>query len=130
MIVVHHTISYGLFGPSEPQEQASIWVQGVSFFFVLSGFILAYVYPNLETWPEIRRFWLARIARVWPALAFSFIFAFWLLSLDWDSPIALTNLLMINAWIPYQDYFFSYNSPSWSVSTEFFFLLGFPIFNF
>jgi len=126
MIVVHHTISYGLFGLSEPQEQASIWGQGVSFFFVLSGFILAYVYPNLETWPEIRRFWLARIARVWPALAFSFIFAFWLLSLDWDSPIALTNLLMINAWIPYQDYFFSYNSPSWSVSTEFFFYLAFP----
>ncbi|SBT03391.1 Acyltransferase 3 (fragment) [Candidatus Accumulibacter aalborgensis] len=126
MIVIHHTISYGLFGLSEPQGQASKWGQGVSFFFVLSGFILAYVYPKLETWPEIRRFLLARIARVWPALAFSFIFALWLLSLDWDSPIALANVLMINAWIPYPNYFFSYISPSWSVSTEFFFYLTFP----
>ena len=45
---------------------------------------------------------------------------------DWDSPIALANVLMINAWIPYPNYFFSYISPSWSVSTEFFFYLTFP----
>ncbi len=41
--------------------------QGVSFFFVLSGFILYYVYPKLATWPNIRQFWRARIARLWPA---------------------------------------------------------------
>ena len=33
---------------------------------------------------------------------------------------------MVNAWIPYPNYFFAYNSPSWSISTEFFFYLFFP----
>jgi hypothetical protein len=33
---------------------------------------------------------------------------------------------MIHAWIPFPSYFFSYNSPSWSISTEFFFYLAFP----
>lgn len=127
MIVVHHTISYGVFGLSAPSGKSSIWGQGVSFFFVLSGFILAHVYTKLENFQEIRQFWRARIARVWPALAFSFILALWLLSLDLDYPTAAANLLMVNAWIPDQKYYFSYNSPAWSISTEVFFYLAFPL---
>jgi peptidoglycan/LPS O-acetylase OafA/YrhL len=127
MIVFHHTISMGLFGSNSPLGYVSNWGQGVSFFFVLSGFILAHVYPKLETWSEIRRFLLARFARVWPALAFSSILAIWLLSLDWNYGTALANLLMINAWIPYINYYFAYNSPSWSISTEVFFYLTFPL---
>ena len=49
-----------------------------------------------------------------------------LIPLGWDSRRALANLLMVQAWIPFPRYFFSYNSPSWSVSTEFFFYLIFP----
>ncbi len=124
MIVIHHSV--GLFGFKIDQIPFFLWGQGVSFFFVLSGFILAYVYPKLETWPEIRRFWRARIARIWPALLTSFLLAYWLLSLSWDSKTGLANLFMINAWIPFPIYFFSYNSPSWSISTEFFFYLAFP----
>jgi peptidoglycan/LPS O-acetylase OafA/YrhL len=101
--------------------------QGVSFFFILSGFILAYVYPKFDSWPDIWHFWRARVARVWPALAASFILAFCLLSLEWDHKTALANLLMINAWIPFQNYFCSYNCVSWSISTEFFFYLAFPL---
>jgi peptidoglycan/LPS O-acetylase OafA/YrhL len=126
MIVVHHSTSSGLFGFNDAQTQPSRLEQGVSFFFVLSGFILAFVYPKLESWPEIRSFWVARIARVWPALAFTFFLAFWLLSLDWNTPVAIANLAMVNAWIPLQNYYYSYNSPSWSISTEFFFYLAFP----
>ena len=124
MIVIHH--SAGLFGIGNSGPPLLLWGQGVSFFFVLSGFILAYVYPRLETWPEIRQFWRARIARIWPALVASLFLAFWLLPLLWEGKTALANLLMVNAWIPYPKYFFSYNSPSWSISTEFFFYLTFP----
>ena len=39
---------------------------GVSFFFVLSGFILTYAYPTLPDAEAVRRFWVARFARLWP----------------------------------------------------------------
>jgi len=123
MIVIHH--SSGLFGSNSIHYFAL--GQAVSFFFVLSGFILAYVYPKLENWSEIRRFWRARIARVWPALMVSLFLAYWLESQSWDSMVILANILMIHAWIPLPKYFFSYNAPSWSISTEFFFYLAFPI---
>jgi len=44
MIVVHHLV--GVFGIKDIGVN---WGQGVSFFFVLSGFILTYVYPSLES---------------------------------------------------------------------------------
>jgi len=127
MIVFHHSIGYGLFGLGGPLGDSSPWGQGVSFFFVLSGFILAYVYPKLSTWVDIRSFYRARIARVWPALAFSSFLAIGLLSLDFEPKTVLANLAMVNAWIPYPSYFYSYNAPAWSISTEFFFYLVFPV---
>jgi peptidoglycan/LPS O-acetylase OafA/YrhL len=125
MIVIHHSV--GLFGLSKENYPSFALDQAVSFFYVLSGFILAYVYPKLETWSEIRHFWRARIARVWPALSVSLFLALWLLSLRWDYKTGLANLLMVNAWIPFKGYFFSYNQVSWSISTEFFFYLAFPL---
>jgi peptidoglycan/LPS O-acetylase OafA/YrhL len=35
---------------------------GVSLFFVLSGFILAYVYPQLDDWRAVQRFLVLRVA--------------------------------------------------------------------
>lgn len=126
MIVFSHSYALELFGSSKDQPFPVSLSQGVSFFFVLSGFILAYIYPKLETWPEVRRFWRARIARIWPALTVSLFIAYWLLSLEWDNKTGLANLFMVNAWIPFPIYFFSYNAPSWTISTEFFFYLAFP----
>ena len=124
MIVIYH--SADLFGRGSNSNNYFLLGQAVSFFFVLSGFILAYVYPKLETWPEIKQFYRARIARIWPAQLASFLLACYLLSLSWDSKTALANIFMIHAWIPFQTYFFSYNSVSWSISTEIFFYLVFP----
>lgn len=53
-------------------------IQGVSFFFVLSGFILTYKYPSLEDAAARRRFLWSRFSRLWPAHMFAF---FW--SLHW-----------------------------------------------
>lgn len=122
MIVIHHSV--GLFGTTPLGFNLS---QGVSFFFVLSGFILAYVYPNLSEWSKIKQFIRARIARIWPAYLVSFLLGFWLLHYNLDIQKVAAFLLMIQSWIPMSAYYFSYNAVSWSVATEFFFYLMFPL---
>ncbi|MBS2005653.1 MAG: acyltransferase [Cyanobacteria bacterium SZAS TMP-1] len=102
--------------------------QGVAFFFVLSGFILAFVYPDLEQNGARGKFWLARFARVWPLhLATLLLYVALLPELVKFDPGRLpANLLLVQAWIPNQSWFFSFNSVSWSISTEAFFYLSFP----
>jgi peptidoglycan/LPS O-acetylase OafA/YrhL len=100
--------------------------QAVSFFFVLSGFILAYVYPKLDTWQKVVRFWRARIARIWPAYFATFLLYLLLNPGRWDSEVTVANLLMVQAWIPLSAYYSAYNPVAWSISTEYFFYLAFP----
>lgn len=59
-IVLHHL--RGTFGLGTYTGLALS--QAVSVFFVLSGFILAYAHPDLPTWKDRSRFWLARFARI------------------------------------------------------------------
>jgi len=129
-IVLHHT--------QEIWVPTGFWLpflldQAVAFFFVLSGFILTYVHPALPTRIERRRFWLARFARIWPAHATAFALLFVLLVDPGGvftgaarAGVALVNLALLQAWIPVESINFSYNSPSWSISTEFGFYVLFP----
>ena len=64
-IVVHH--SRGCFGFPAEYGFRFAFDQAVTFFFLLSGFILAYNYPDLSRPGDWGRFWLARWSRVWPA---------------------------------------------------------------
>lgn len=100
--------------------------QGVSFFFVLSGFILTYVYPSLPDTREIVGFWRARVARIWPAHIASFLLGWWLLGYKIEPLTASAYLILVQAWIPIWDFYFAYNAVAWSISTEFFFYLCFP----
>ena len=103
---------------------------GVSFFFVLSGFILTYVYyaPSAEqfSWQD---FYIARLARIWPLHLLCLLLTIVLVNLPepFDPTVLLANGLMLHAWMPFDRYFFSYNYPSWSISTELFFYLMFPL---
>jgi peptidoglycan/LPS O-acetylase OafA/YrhL len=130
MIVVFHC--QGQFGLKSNIAESFTLNQAVSFFFVLSGFILVYVYPALNGIRDSGRFLLARIARLWPAHAATLILASFLIPLqpsfqDSFPWIFLANLSMVHAWVPLWDYFFSFNSVSWAVSTELFFYLAFPL---
>jgi peptidoglycan/LPS O-acetylase OafA/YrhL len=120
MIVVHHGLPAMKLLPLPLSLD-----QGVSFFFVLSGFILTYSYPSLRTWMEVRRFLIFRIARVWPAHAVTTIAAVIIFQLPIEFKI-IANLAMVHAWVPNWPWYFSYNTVSWSISTEFFFYLAFP----
>ncbi len=110
--------------------------QGVSFFFVLSGFILAWNYPVLTDWAERRRFWLARFARIWPlhlvtcllwiALIFDFDRAAHFPGREGLIQLA-ANLMLLQTWVPVHDWDLSFNGVSWSISVEFFFYALFPL---
>lgn len=120
MILFHHSALLGVTPSTLPLDQ------GVSFFFVLSGFILAYRYPSLSTWAEVKRFLAFRIIRIFPAHAVTAVAMIFIFSAPVDFKL-IPNLLMVHGWIPIWPYYFSYNSVSWSISTEFFFYLAFPV---
>lgn len=107
---------------------------GVSFFFVLSGFIIAYNYQKRLQDKKItkRTFWAARIARIYPlhwltlflaAISGGYVVASG--ARDWFGHF-LTSLTLTNAYIPEAGYFFSFNSPSWSLCCEQLFYICFP----
>ena len=109
---------------------------GVSFFFVLSGFILCLSYPTLGTRSAKARYLLARFARIWPLHAFTFLL-FCLMSIltvegyaSWMAQAgnvwtAILNILLLQAWVPYPDVALSFNGVSWSISAEAFFYVSF-----
>ncbi len=130
MIVIHH--SRGVLAIPKSFLAGVSLEHGVSFFFVLSGFILAHVYRELPDHRAVARFFCARFARVWPAHMFAFCAAFALgvheaVAGGAHPGITIANAAMIHAWVPATAWFFSVNAVSWSISTEFFFYLAFPL---
>ncbi len=108
--------------------------QAVSYFFVLSGFILGYRYPELAGRRAIGRFYWARFARVWPVHAFCLVIGVAMVpAAFWDSADAITwailplQVLLVNAWIPYERFVWGFNAPAWSISVEWFFYAFYPL---
>lgn len=103
---------------------------GVSFFFILSGFILAYNYKEKVISGGISKkaFYVARFARVYPihfvtmlaALAIS------LVSSTDSMKYLLPQILLLQSFFSDSSVFFSLNAPSWSISNEMYFYLLFP----
>lgn len=100
---------------------------GVSFFFVLSGFVLAWSYnPNLA----VPHFYGRRVARIYPLHLATAAVAAALLVYSGDAVAllpALANLVLLQAWIPAQPYGEALNAVSWSLSCEAFFYAMFPL---
>ena len=105
----------------------------VSFFILLSGFVLGYNYNararagELDNW----RFYEARFTRLYPIYLLSFILAWRVLPMEWGAHtpamfwtgIVLAPLLL-QGWIPEIATFL--NTPAWTMSAEAFFYLLFP----
>jgi len=112
----------------------------VTFFFILSGFILTYVYYN-ESERAIKgskfNFWLHRFARIYPVYILGYILDFNRGSsyflLKYTKVIAIKKIIissmayffMIQSWHPRLSPV--WNSPGWSLSTEAFFYFSFPL---
>jgi peptidoglycan/LPS O-acetylase OafA/YrhL len=124
-----------VFSQHVPAFQSGDGHCGVAFFFILSGFILTYKYqPTLATprWPEMWRFWINRLARIYPVhlLAFVLFLPYWWPALRVQPATYLAyaerNLTLTHAWSTDRHVYFSYNVPSWSLCNESFFYLCFP----
>ena len=111
-------------------ENLGLW-QGLTCFFVLSGFIMVYVHPVLNDAKSINSFFVARFARIWPSYFASLCFFVLLKPSALEAPnaalIAVANLLMVQSWTLIKPFYKLFNNPAWSVSTEAFFYLSFPI---
>jgi peptidoglycan/LPS O-acetylase OafA/YrhL len=99
---------------------------GVSFFFMLSGYILAHTYQAKLTSRTItrRRYLALRLARIAPLhwLVGLPLGAWALLQSGWAmAPKVALNLALLQAWVPNPDWYFTVNEPSWSLSDEAFF---------
>lgn len=107
---------------------------GVSFFFVLSGFIISYSYDERfrEGLVCKRDFWVARIARIYPlhwlVLALTAAMGTYTLTKGWGDWLShfVSNLFLCQAYVPDVSYYFSFNSPAWSLCCEQLFYLCFP----
>ena len=108
---------------------------GVSFFFVLSGFIIAYNYQEklLEKTTTRRTFWVARLARIYPLHLLTLLIAACIGgyvqysgTADWIKHFVASTFLL-QPFFPSADYFFSFNSPSWSLGCEQLFYFCFPL---
>jgi len=104
----------------------------MAFFFILSGAVLAYGYRDLRPAAgEVRRFYVARLARIYPAYAvLHLVAAAVTLPQVAAAPAAwsyghLLSFLGLQAWFPHA-FTLGVNSGSWSVSAEFFFYALFP----
>jgi len=123
-------------GPHWLKTFAGIGYVGVSFFFVLSGFILVYTYA----WRNVvlGEFYQTRFARIYPAYLFSLVLTFPFFcfgALKMHVPFfyfaeqhftlsAVLVLLLLQSWVPQAA--LSWNAVAWSLSVEAFFYAIFP----
>lgn len=101
---------------------------GVSFFFVLSGFVLTWTWKPEE---RVRSFYLRRFARVWPLHALTTLVAGCLAIVGFKVTADLSalpaHLLLIQAWWLDNAWIFQWNGLSWSLACEAFFYAVFPV---
>lgn len=118
-----------LFGTT-PLEGATLrlFVQGgvgVSFFYVLSGFVLTWSWRS-----GALAFFRRRFARIYPAHVVTWVLGGALavyVGRHTTAGIAVANLFLVQAWVPSNDYFTGMNGVSWSLSCEAFFYALFPL---
>ena len=102
-------------------KQANV---GVSYFFILSGFVMIVAYKNQEK-INFAAYIKNRLARIYPVYLLGILL---ILSDSFFKNVNISDLLlsifMIQSWIPQKA--LAINSPAWSLSVELFFYITFP----
>ncbi|MFE5295963.1 acyltransferase family protein [Streptomyces sp. NPDC056632] len=107
-------------------DLAAIGYEGVPFFFILSGFVMAWVARPSDT--ALNYYW-RRFARIWPLLAVTTALTVAMMHWWWHVPVSkrdiLWTLTFAQAWST--DHFMTMNAVTWTLSVEAFFYLVFPL---
>ncbi len=136
LVFVHHFDGrFGFSGTGLPLAN-----NAVSFFFVLSGFILTLVYGrrfedshrhgtnSSRSATNLVSFLTKRIARLWPLhFVCLLICVATVRYLNLDFWVILTNLFLVHSWTGHAPFVTGLNNVSWSISTELFFCFAFPL---
>ena len=101
---------------------------GVTFFFMLSGFLVAYKQREIESckdfyWRRVKRIfplhWIALAAMIAVDLALVHKFHY-----GWDLPL---HVLLLQSWVPSEVVFYNYSIHSWFLSSLMFCVIATPL---
>jgi peptidoglycan/LPS O-acetylase OafA/YrhL len=141
-VILHHLTSKGMlldqWNQSLPFAVQKIVRGGylaVQTFFLLSGFVLAQSYAGTR-WnrQSLRRFVVARFARIYPAYLLSLVMVSWFVfefflkpgrSAAQKAGVVGDYVFVLQGWTGSLNV--GWNTPAWSLSCEFFFYLCFPL---
>jgi len=129
------------FTPSGLRWQAHPWVSlyplvdigyvFVSFFFLISGFILAYNYADRPQPMNAADFWMARFSRLYPVYVLTLLISFPMLMTEWHVRShrhfwegAILTPLLLQGIFPHLATF--WNTVTWTLSCEVMLYLAFP----
>jgi len=134
MIFVYHIYSWNFTPYAWAKAIAPGMFHGVSFFFVLSGFVLTHAYLGRDV--SVAQFYRARIARIVPLHIACILLMLALLPLPFARNMVLSpdasaatfalKLTLLDAWVPNRATLMGWNSVSWSLSVEMAFYAIFP----
>lgn len=133
IVFASHVYTYIWYTGADPEKDpvtamaVRLSLSGVSFFFLLSGFVLTWSARAQDT---PRAFWRRRLAKIAPNHLTTWLVAFALLLVVGEQVgllRGLSTLLLVDAWIPDQDVQSGVNPVSWSLACELFFYLCFPL---
>ena len=97
---------------------------GVSYFFILSGFVMLIAYQQYNK-ISVFEYYKKRFARIYPVYLIGLLCVWSMGYLFNNVPSLITHFLLIQAFFP--EWVLDYNLPSWSVSVEIFFYALFPL---
>lgn len=98
---------------------------GVSFFFVLSGFLLAWASKPGEA---KRQFWRRRLLKIFPNHLVMWALSMVLFAAAITGPVGwASNLFLVNSFVPDGAVYVAVNPPSWTLNSELLFYMLFPL---
>ncbi|TQM33649.1 acyltransferase family protein [Nocardia bhagyanarayanae] len=105
-----------------PMQQGAA---GVTFFFVLSGFVICW---SFRRGMSVRGYYLRRLLKIYPTHVISALVLVLVVAAPLARPVVwLPNLLLVHTWVPKWTTLGGLNVPSWSLCAELLFYLSFPL---